>query len=87
VNYSVEFKPEAERELAKFDKSVAQRIMNKIKWLAENFERIFHERLKEGKFEDMFKLRVGDYRVIYSVDREKRIITVHLVGHRSEIYR
>jgi mRNA interferase RelE/StbE len=45
------------------------------------------ERLKGELWKDKFKLRVGDYRVIYSVDFEKKIITVHLIGHRSEIYK
>ena len=87
MSYFVEFKEDAMKELGKFDKKVAQRILNKIKWLAENFENVSHERLKGEEWEDMFKLRVGDYRVIYSVDRDKKIITIHLVGHRSEIYK
>ncbi|MFB2835159.1 type II toxin-antitoxin system RelE family toxin [Floridanema evergladense] len=34
----------------------------------------------------MFKLRVGDYRVVYTFSTESRIITIHRIGHRSEIY-
>jgi mRNA interferase RelE/StbE len=58
-----------------------------LRWLAENFDMIKPERLKGEMWKDKFKLRVGDYRVIYSVDFEKKIITVHLIGHRSEIYK
>lgn len=39
------------------------------------------------KLKGLFKLRVGSYRVFYSFDREERIITVHLMGHRREIYK
>lgn len=39
------------------------------------------------KLKGLFKLRVGSYRVFYSFDREERIITVHLIGHRREIYK
>lgn len=85
--YSVEFTDEAEKDLARIDKNTAQRILNKLRWLAENFDMIKPERLKGELWKDKFKLRVGDYRVIYSVDLEKKIITVHLIGHRSEIYK
>jgi mRNA-degrading endonuclease RelE of RelBE toxin-antitoxin system len=34
-----------------------------------------------------FKLRVGDVRVVYSLDREARLIRIHLVGNRDEIYK
>ena len=85
--YSVEFTDEAEKDLARIDKNTAQRILNKLRWLAENFDMIKPERLKGEMWKDKFKLRVGDYRVIYSVDFEKKIITVHLIGHRSEIYK
>jgi mRNA interferase RelE/StbE len=87
VIYSVEFTDEAEKDLARIDKNTAQRILNKLRWLAENFDMIKLERLKGELWKDKFKLRVGDYRVIYSVDFEKKIITVHLIGHRSEIYK
>jgi mRNA interferase RelE/StbE len=87
VIYSVEFTDEAEKDLARIDKNTAQRILNKLRWLAENFDMIKPERLKGELWKDKFKLRVGDYRIIYSVDFEKKIITVHLIGHRSEIYK
>jgi mRNA interferase RelE/StbE len=87
VIYSVEFTDEAEKDLARIDKNTAQRILNKLRWLAENFDMIKPERLKGEMWKDKFKLRVGDYRVIYSVDFDKKIITVHLIGHRSEIYK
>jgi mRNA interferase RelE/StbE len=83
VIYSVEFTDEAEKDLARIDKNTAQRILNKLRWLAENFDMIKPERLKGEMWKDKFKLRVGDYRVIYSVDFEKKIITVHLIGHRQ----
>ena len=85
-NYRVKFLPEASDELAALDKVVAQRILKKLKWLAENFEDLTPEPL-HGELKGLFKLRVGSYRVFYSFDREKRIITVHLIGHRRDIYK
>jgi mRNA interferase RelE/StbE len=84
--YRVEFLPQAINGLRRLDKPVAQRILNKLRWLAENFEAVPSETLM-GPLAGLAKLRVGDYRVIYEPDRENRLITVHLVGHRREIYR
>lgn len=54
-------------------------------WLAENFDSIKPEPLA-GPFSGLCKLRVGDYRVIYQAHREKKVLTVRLLGHRREIY-
>ena len=85
-DYRVEFLSEASAEVAALDKTVAQHILNKLKWLAENFTELTPEPLGD-KLKGLFKLRVGNYRVFYSFNREKRSITIHLVGHRREIYK
>ncbi len=84
--YQVRFLPEAAEELASLDKSTAERILRKIKWLAENFTDLTPEPLG-GELKGLFKLRVGSYRVLYSFDRETQVIYVHLIGHRREIYK
>lgn len=84
--YQVEFLPEASDELASLDKAVAQRVLKKLKWLAENFEDLTPEPL-HSNLKGLFKLRVGSYRVFYSFDRKRRIIIVHLMGHRRDIYK
>ena len=58
----------------------------KIYWLATNFDSITPDYLT-ANLAGLFKLRVGNYRVVYSFSRELRIITIHIIGHRSEIYR
>ena len=80
------FRPETEKDFDKIDKQTAQRIIDKIRWLAENIELIAPLPLK-GEFKGKFKLRIGDYRVVYSVNKEEKRITIHLVGHRREIYK
>ena len=83
--YRVELLPQAVSDLQGLDKPVAQRILNKLRWLAENFESINPEALV-GPLQGLSKLRVGDYRLIYEADRLNKLITVHLIGHRREIY-
>ena len=84
--YQVEFLPKAAEELERLDNLIIKRILSKLRWLADNSEVIVPEPLS-GQLKGLFKLRVGNYRIIYSLDQERRIITVHLVGHRSEIYK
>ena len=86
MKYHVEFLPEAHANLGRLDRSVAQRVLDKLHWLADNFENAKPETLS-GPFAGRYKLRVGDYRVIYEADREHTLLIVHLVGHRREIYR
>jgi len=40
-----------------------------------------------GDLEGLFKLRVGDHRVVYGLLHEERSIIIHMIGHRREIYR
>ena len=82
----VEFTAGAETDLARLDKPVAQRVLKKLRWLAENFEVITPEPLT-GQWQGIFKLRVGDYRVLYTCDREKQKIVVYFVRHRREVYK
>ncbi len=85
MSYSIEFKSEALGDLERLSQNVRERIANKINWLAENFQQITPQPLS-ANLASLFKLRVGDYRVLYSFSNELKIITIHQVGHRREIY-
>jgi mRNA interferase RelE/StbE len=85
ASYAVEFRPEARDGLRRLSKPNAQRVLDKIKWLAQHGDATTHTRLT-GEFSGLCKLRVGDYRVIYSVDPQQQLISVHLVGHRRSVY-
>jgi len=76
----------ASKELAQLDKPIARRIVERIHWLAENLADANLEMLT-GEFQGMFKLRVGDHRVIYELLHDEQLIMVHMIGHRREVYR
>jgi mRNA interferase RelE/StbE len=84
--YHIRILEEASRELAHLDKPVGRRIAERINWLAANLDSIRPEALT-GDLIGLYKLRVGDYRVIYEVIRNEKTIVIHAVGHRREIYR
>ncbi|GMR03450.1 MAG: type II toxin-antitoxin system RelE/ParE family toxin [Thermodesulfovibrionia bacterium] len=83
--YELVFSEEGRTSLASLDKKIAQRVLNKLKWLVHNIKHIKPLPL-EGNLSGLYKLRVGDWRVIYAVNHNDSIITVHKVGHRKEIY-
>ena len=83
--FSVKLLSAAAADLSNIDKVPAQRIVNKLSWLAKNLDLVSPLPLK-GDLAGFFKLRIGDWRVIYQVDYDIEEITVHQIGHRKEIY-
>jgi mRNA interferase RelE/StbE len=84
--FNVEITDEAERDFEQLDRQVASRIRKRINWIAENFEQISPERLS-GSLADLYKIRVGDYRVLYDILIEERTLLIQRVRHRRDIYR
>jgi len=76
----------AEDDLTRLDRAVAQRIISRIQWLAEHFDEIKPE-LLTGTLTGFFKLRAGDYRIIYKVRKDENLIVIHRIGHRREVYK
>lgn len=72
------------RKLAKGDKASAKRIMDTIRALAEEPRPNGYEpvRTRPGNL----RVRAGDYRIVYSIEDDKLIVSVVEVGHRSDIY-
>ncbi len=86
VSYSVEFTGEAEADLDRLDAQVMQRVLKKMRWMADNYESIAPETLT-GQWQGAYKLRVGDYRVIYTCDESRKGIIIRFVKHRREVYK
>jgi mRNA interferase RelE/StbE len=68
----------------KLPPGIRQQIERKIDELGTRLDQFPHHRLTAS---DAFRLRVGDYRVIYQFDARKNIVYVITLGHRREIYR
>lgn len=81
--FNIKYKKSVARDLGRFDKKEARRILDKIeKDLSEHAES--YPALK-GEFAGLRKMRVGDYRVIFTVMDEDVLIL--RIGHRREIYK
>lgn len=84
--YHINILDAATDELAGLDKPIRQRIVERIRWLAINLDRIKPESLQANLI-GLFKLRAGNYRIIYEIIHNEQIILIHAIGHRREIYR
>ncbi|MBI3609157.1 MAG: type II toxin-antitoxin system RelE/ParE family toxin [Nitrospirae bacterium] len=84
--YRIDFTPQALDDLSLLDPPTARRISSKIEWLAENCERITPEPLS-AKYKGLYKLRIGDWRVLYTVKSQEHVVTIHAIGHRSKVYK
>jgi mRNA interferase RelE/StbE len=84
--YQVRFAPKGLEQMQQLNKPVAQQVLKKLRWMAENFEQSTRIPLV-GNLKGIFKLRVGDYRVLYTFDEASQIIMIHFVQHRSEVYK
>jgi mRNA interferase RelE/StbE len=86
AQWRVIFTIEAEEDLERLTKQVRERVLRKILWMRDNFDRILPLPLG-GKWQGFFKLRVGDWRVIYEIEEEQKQITIHRIGPRDKIYK
>lgn len=82
--YSYEFKTKALKQLKKLDKSIQRKIIERMDQISR--EEILFSNKRLTKFEiGSYRLRVGDYRLVYDIDG--KMITILLLGHRKEIYK
>ena len=85
MGYSIKFKKSVEKEIRKLPKEMVGRIIAAIEALEE--EPRPKQSIKLRDTERTYRLRVGDYRVIYQIDDEQKEITVFHIRHRKDVYR
>ena len=82
--YKIQWKRSALKELRKKDRSVIARIIESVESLANN--PIPHGSRKIQGTDHTYRIRVGDYRIVYSVESHILLIEIIRVGHRKDIY-
>ena len=76
---------DAEENFLGLDKKVRTHILKKLAWLENNFDHITPLPLR-NEWLGFFKIRVGEYRVIYKVDWQENFLIIARAGHRSVVY-
>lgn len=85
TRYRIEVTPAARRALESLPKKVLRQIDKRILALADNPYPPGSKKLQDT--EDLRRIRVGDYRILYLVEAEPLVIVVVTVGHRRDVYR
>ena len=83
-SYRLVIKKSAERELRAIRQPDLRRIVGRVRALAENPRPAGHEKLSG---EARYRVRQGDYRIVYAIDDDTRTVEVVKIGHRREVYR
>jgi mRNA interferase RelE/StbE len=83
--YKVFFKSSADRQLRKLPEALQRRIVAKVEALANNPRPQGVVQLAE--YEHLWRIRVGDYRVVYEIHDDRLVILVLRVAHRKDVYR
>jgi len=82
--YRIELRRQVQKVLDKLPRSDFQAVIETIKGLAQTPRPRGIEKVKSS---GLWRIRQGDYRIIYAIDDKERVVIVVRVGHRKEIYR
>lgn len=85
VSYRIELKSSAAKELEKLPRKMIPRVVTAINKLAEN---PYPRGVKKlAGFERTYRIRVGDYRILYDIFEKKLIIEIIRIRHRKDVYK
>lgn len=84
-SHKIQIKPSASKELDLVGSKKDRRIVSRIYSLADDPRPTGSEKLTAE--EDKYRVRQGNYRVVYSINDQQRLVVVTKVGHRREVYR
>lgn len=82
--YSVEVKPAARKELDALPDPVLARVVRKLESLADVPRPAGCKKLKGYK--DQWRIRIGNWRVVYLIDETVKLVSIVRIAHRREIY-
>ena len=84
ASYRLLIKPSAAKELQALPANDRKRVVTRIEGLASDPRPPGTEKLSGA---EKYRLRQGDYRVLYSVDDARKILVIVKIGHRRDVYR
>ncbi|MEW6085354.1 MAG: type II toxin-antitoxin system RelE/ParE family toxin [Chloroflexota bacterium] len=85
ASYQIEIKPSASKELEKLPRQMVIRDVAAIRELADN---PYPQGVKKlSGFDRAFRIRVGDYRVLYDIYENRLVIEIIRIRHRKDVYR
>ncbi len=84
MSWTVEVQRPAEKELAALPLQARERVASALRAMEDD---PFPHGVKKLKARDGYRVRVGDYRILFTVSRAARLVRVGAIGHRKDVYR
>ncbi len=85
ARYEVRFRKSAGKDLQRLDTTIQRRVLKAAELLADEPRPVGCKKLHGS--EDAYRIRVGDYRIVYTVEDAVRIVAIERIRHRREVYR
>jgi mRNA interferase RelE/StbE len=85
VSYTVLVRNSVKKDVKKIPAKILREIYRIIELLAENPRREGVEKIKGS--DNLYRIRVGDYRVIFEIDDKEKIVLIVYIRHRKDAYR
>ena len=82
--YRLAYRPTVVGDLAKIEKAMAQRLLDKTKWLASNVDNLCHEPVSPD-LSGLSKYAVGEWRIFYSIDQNEHLLDVHMIANQKDL--
>jgi mRNA interferase RelE/StbE len=91
MKYEIVIKPSVHKDLNKINSDIVEKIFAQIETLAEEPRQQGHKKLKNPKkidsnYNALYRVRVGDYRIVYAIEDKIITVTVVRVRHRKDVY-
>jgi mRNA interferase RelE/StbE len=83
--YNIVFKPSVAKDLRAIPQTLTAQVIKRIENLKT--DPLPRQAIKLSGAEHLYRLRVGDYRVVYGIDKQTKQIVVHYIRHRRDVYR
>ncbi len=82
--YRLAYRPAILQDLANLEPSVAQRLLNKTKWIASNIDNLRHDPIAFD-LPGLSKYAIEEWRIFYSIDRDNRLVDIHGIVRQREV--
>ena len=84
MSYNVIIRTSAKKELKRLNNNIFERVMERIIELKENPRPIGCEKLGG---QDSYRIRIGDFRVVFTIDEKAKLVEIIKIGDRKEVYK
>ena len=85
--YQVKFTKSARKEFQRLPKRIQARVVEALSFLAGNpYSELLQIKKLRG-VDELYRIRIGDYRLVYTIEAEELIVILVKIGHRREVYR